>query len=303
MSRARSELDSVGASTVALCQKGMAVLTINTRKGFEDWLIENAHFSDARVLSLSPTPEHNSSSVPSEVTVELACQIEGSYKAHSTRVSRVLRIQATNIAEYHLAGDGTVSSEHWSEGMESIDSDYPIAFEIDVPGPLTLCCSEISVEDLPDLIETVSPWLSDREVFAKVPAASLPTPAEWQTKFNELDQDVVWHIYRGAPQKTADVPSSNYEGWFLQAREDLIENQQGIFFFACKPDEDGFRVQIQNQGVSSSLWQAAMSILAAFHGGEIHCGNCEFSGGVFLAELENWNKAQQGGERPRGTSA
>lgn len=272
----------------------MTVLTINTRKEFDEWLTKNASFSDARVLSLSPIPEHDSSSVPSEVTVELAYQIEGNYKAHSIRVSRVFRIRATNIEEYRLAADGTVSSEHWSEGIEPFESDCPIAFKLDVPSLLTLCCSEIYVEELPNLTETVAPWLSDREVFAKVPALSVPTPAEWQTRFKGLDQDVVWHIYGCAPKKTAEVPSTNYEGWFLQTQEEMNENQQGIFFFACKPNGDGFQVQIQNHGASKSLWQAAMSVLAAFDGVEIHSGNCEFSGGEFLHEWKNWKKAQQG---------
>jgi hypothetical protein len=272
----------------------MSVLAINTRKQFEDWLTDNAFFAHARVMSLSPTPKRDPSNVPSAVTIELAYQIEGNYKAHSKRLSRVFRVRATNIAQYSLSADGVISSEHWSEGIEPIDSESPVAFELDAPGHLSMHCSEISVEELPNLTESVPPWLSNREVFAKAPTTLMPTPAQWQISFNALDQDVVWHTYRSEPKETAKVPNTNYEGWFLQVRRELDEAHQGIFFFSCRPEEHGFRVAIQNQGASKSLWQSAMRVLSEFDGVEIHCGNCEFSGPDFFREWTIGEESQSG---------
>ncbi|TLD68532.1 hypothetical protein FEM03_22265 [Phragmitibacter flavus] len=271
----------------------MNVLNINTRKQFEDWLTDNVAFADARILSLTAASKPDPSSTPSAVTIELAYQIEGSYKAHSRRVSRVFRIRATKIAQYSLSADAAISSEHWSEGIAAVESESPIAFELDVPARLSLHCSEISVEERPKLFETVAPRLSNREVFANAPRTLMPTPAQWQTRFNALDQDVVWHIYRSEPQQTAEVPIANYEGWFLQVRRDLDDAHQGIFFFSCRPEKHGFRVAIQNQGASKLLWQSAMRVLSEFDGVEIHCGNCEFPGADFFRAWTSSEEAQQ----------
>lgn len=270
----------------------MNVLTIDTSKQFEDWLTDNGGFADSRILSLSPLPGPDSSILPSAATIELACQIDGNFKAHSKRVSQVIRIRATNIAHYSLSAGAVVSPEHWSEGMEAIESASPVAFEIDVPSRLSLHCSEISVEELPNLIETVTPWLSDREIFAKVPRTLMPTPSQWQTSFHALDQHVEWHIYRSQPEPTTKVPIGSYEGWFLQVPGDLDDAHQGVFFFSCRPEGQGFRVALQNQGASTALWQCAMRVLTEFDSVEISCGNCEFSGADFFREWTIWKESQ-----------
>jgi hypothetical protein len=157
--------------------------------------------------------------------------------------------------------------------------------------------SDVSVEESPDLTAIAPPWLGTREVFAKIPSASLPTPAQWQRRFKDWDQDVVWHVYMGAPEQAEEVPAASYEGWFLQSEKDFArqvqdDRHQGILFCVCKPDGDGFSVVIENEGASPALWLAALTTLAAFEGAEIHCGNYQFSGTEFLRELE-WIKAEQ----------
>ena len=62
---------------LTLCKERMSVLTINTRMQFEEWLGDNADFSDARVLSLSPVPRADPSYLPPDVTIVLAYQIKG----------------------------------------------------------------------------------------------------------------------------------------------------------------------------------------------------------------------------------
>ena len=66
---------------------------------------------------------------------------------------------------------------------------------------------------------------------------------------------------------------------------------QGIFFFACKTEENGFRIQIQNQGASEELWHSAKTIIGEYNDVEVQCGNCEFTGPEWIALIQK-EKAQ-----------
>ena len=260
------------------------MLTLDTRTEFDRWLTEHHGFEDGRLLSLTPLPRREQSFLPSTVTFELAYQVEGNYKANSTRASRVFRLHASGIHEYHLSEGGSLSPEHWSEGIELLESGSPIAFRVDAPATLTLCCARVLVEELPRLVETVKPWISDHDVYVKVSSATMPSPAEWVKLFERYGQCVAWHVYRGEPGLVPEVPQSDYTGWFLQAPEALDEKHQGLFFFYCKPEGVDFVVHLQNHGASTLLWRAAMVILGQFPDAEVHCGNCEFHSSEWLAQ-------------------
>ena len=267
------------------------MLIIDTKTKFEQWLNENGWFEDARILSMTPLPKSERDSLPSTITVELAYQIEGNYKANSTRVSRAFRLVAKDIYEYHLAHGGAYSPEHWSGGIDIIETENTIAFRIDVPAMLTLRCNLVCVEELPNLIETVQAWVSDRDVFARSPSVKMPSPADWVNLFRKHSQNVAWHIYGGEPKPFAEVPRDNYEGWFLQNPAALDKTHQGIFFFACRPEDNGFRMHIENHGASETLWHTAMIILGQFKNVEVHCGNCEFHGGEWLEQINKKDRA------------
>jgi hypothetical protein len=271
----------------------MAMLILDTRTRFEQWLSENDWFEDARVLSLKPFPNPERRLIPLTVNMEIAYQIEGNYKAYSTRISRVFQLIATGIQEYQLSTGDTFSSEHWSNGIEILESDSPIAFQMDIPGTLTLCCEMLAVEQLPDLVETVRPWLSDRDVAAKIPASAMPSPEEWIRLFKKHNLNVAWHIYGSESKPTSEVPPSDYEGWFLQVPEELCDEHQGLFFFGCKPDSVGFSVNIHNHNASTLLWHTAEVIIGQFQDVEVHCGNCEFHGSEWLEQLSKSNDVQQ----------
>src|SRR5262245_29261108 len=96
----------------------------------------------------------------------LAYQIEGDYTAHSIRVLRAYRLVTLRVHEYHLITEWTtISSEHCSEGIDALDSEGTIAFSIDLPAILTVRCEEVTIEKLPNIVETVKPYLSDGEVY------------------------------------------------------------------------------------------------------------------------------------------
>lgn len=264
----------------------MTTRSIQTSSQFEEWLVEHNWLLDCRVLSLAPLPRSPQEPLPTAVSMELAYQIEGNYEAHSIRVSRKFRFLATGIREYRLADEGGISPNHWSQGMDLLVPDDGIAFRIDLPAFLFLRCDEIFIEELPNLVERVEPWLSDHTVFARVPAVSIPTPAEWVALFKRHNEEVVWHIYREQPKPTLEVPQANYRGWFLQDPTCLDDEHQGLFFFSCNPDNEGFSVCVENSGASDRLWHVTKTILGQFKDVAIHCGNCIFSGQEWVKQLQ-----------------
>jgi len=141
---------------------------IKTKDGFEKWLSKNYWFQDGRVQSPDPFPLPSEYPVPAEATIELAYQIKGNYKAYSTAVYKIYRLHLKDLEGYHYPAKESFSPDHCMEGVELLDSKNNISFTLDAPLIFTISCSEIIVEQLPDLIETVGPWLSEREINAKV---------------------------------------------------------------------------------------------------------------------------------------
>ncbi|MCH9672194.1 MAG: hypothetical protein K0U93_12165 [Gammaproteobacteria bacterium] len=132
-------------------------MMITSAAQFEEWLGDNAWFQDGCVLSVGPVPGSLEASLPSTVIMELAYQIAGNFKAHSTSVSRLFRIRASGIERYYLPDGESPSSGHCLEGISQVESCCPIAFQMDTPGMLTLHCATLEVEELPNRIETVRP--------------------------------------------------------------------------------------------------------------------------------------------------
>jgi hypothetical protein len=260
---------------------------LHTNREFESWLSRNGSFHDCRVLRLDPYPLEEGCVPPGSATLELAYQIEGNYKAYSQRVSRAFRLSASGIQRYSLPKDGRHFPDHYSEGIDILDDCEAVGFQIDVPALLTVVCSSVDAEELPRLVETVQPWLSDREVYAEVPEATMPLPQTWVDWFEQLGHTVSWHIYGGEPRPPAAVPQGDYKGWFLQAQEDLDRLHQGIFFLSCKPVGSGFSVHIENHGAAPSLWRTAHRILGSFREATIRCGNCEFTSAEWLEETKD----------------
>lgn len=264
----------------------MGARILETSAQFEAWLDEHRWFQDCRVLSVEPRPVAENAELPFTVHIQLAYQIDGNYLAHSIRVSRRFNIAAIGVRQYSLSEEGAISLDHCSNGIDVVEAEEAIAFCIDTPAILTVRCEQVSVEELPNLTEIVKPWLSDREVYACVPAGKLPTPAEWIALFSRYGEQVAWHIYGENPRATGEVPETDYRGWFLQDPTCLDDSHQGLFFFACRPEHHGFSLQIVNHGTSEHLWHVAKTILGQFKDVEIRCGNCLFSGPEWVKQLQ-----------------
>lgn len=268
---------------------------LRTPKEFGSWLSRHGSFHDCRVVRLDPHPGDETAPPPTGAILELAYQVEGNYKAHSRSVSRHFRFSLSGIRQYSLPADHQHHPGHCSEGVEILEDCGTIGFQIDVPALLTVQCDSILVQELPHLVETVKPWLSERDIHVKVPGAGLPTPHRWVEWFELQGQAVAWHIYGGEPTPSTGVPPADYQGWFLQIPKDIDETHQGLFFFSCKTEASGFSVQIENHGASYGLWQATKRILGQFDHGVVHCGNCEFTSQKWLEEVGKQRQAQEAG--------
>jgi hypothetical protein len=258
---------------------------LHTNSELESWLSQNGPFEDCYIIHLEPLPRDEGSPTPPNVTIEIAYQIEGDNKAHSKRVSRVFRLSASGIQRYSFTEDGQYFPEHCSEGIDVLDDCSVIGLQIDVPSRLTLVCSSVVVQELPHLVETVEPWLSELEVNAVVHNSAIPSPQHWIDWFKDLGLFLAWHTYGGDLNRPEDVPKSDYQGWYLQNPEELDYDHQGIFFYSIKPVGTGFSVQIQNHGASPRLWLAAEKIFGQFVNATIRCGNCEFGPENWLTEI------------------
>lgn len=259
---------------------------IKSHKEFLKWAEQNNYFEDASILKMMPFPSANQEQPPT-ISIDLAYQIKGNYKANSIRKSRAFRLTSTSVTEYHLDHSGSYEPGHCTECMEVLESADSIGFCIDTPARLTLRCKELCVEKLPDIIETVKPWISKRDFYAEISSKKMPSPKDWTTMFANHGHNVIWHIYGGPPVHETHVPESNYTGWFLQEAACLDFDHQGIFFFSCSPTKSGFRLQVINYETSKALWHTMKTIAGEFQDAEIHCGNCEFTNTEWLKFLSS----------------
>jgi hypothetical protein len=85
-------VDKVACKLVAV----VAMLRVNTKNQFEEWLDEHHWLEDCRVLCANPDPAQVSSAAES-ATLDVAFQIAGSNRAYSTRESRVFHRRSDSL--------------------------------------------------------------------------------------------------------------------------------------------------------------------------------------------------------------
>ena len=249
---------------------------IESREDFLAWLDDHGDFVDCRLLRADPPPTDGDGTLPASVSLDFGCYIEGGHEAHATRIFRVIRLTASGVREYRIAPGGTLLPENFCEHIDVCDSDSAVALQIDAPSRLWLCSDRAIVEELPRLIETVAPWLSDREVFVTIAHASLPSPVEWIERFARAGVDVAWRTYGGPAKDAREFLSNDVEGWFLQRPESIEDASQGLFFAHARPKGDGFEMHLLNSDASNELWRAAIRVVTQFESIQVRCGNCEF---------------------------
>jgi hypothetical protein len=263
---------------------GRTVIDLHTREDFAGWLEEQMGLQDAFLEDLAPLPSELDDVLPDIVRLVFRMQIGGGIVAGEMRRMRELVLRATGVSAFKLAAGGTARGNCCQGAEINEESDAAISFVIDVPSDLRLDCARVEVVER-EWDETVPPWFSDREFFATVRDAMLPSPTQWVQILGERGLLVAWRYYDGPPTESAAVPPS-YEGWFLQHVERLRSTTGGLVFFMAKQDRRDFRLSVRrDEGEPDSLWRACTEYVATLPNAEIHCGNVVLTGAEWLRHL------------------
>ena len=127
----------------------------------------------------------------------------------------------------------------------------------------------------------------NREFYAIVRNADLPSPECWLEVLSKFGLSVSWRYYGGSAVDPLRVPRE-YEGWFLQETDRVESTTGGVFFFVAKSENDDFRISLQRHTEEDApLWSACAQFLGSFPSVEVRCGNAILSGPDWLAHVAN----------------
>jgi hypothetical protein len=143
-------------------------MRISTIEELDRWLDENCWFEDGHVLSLWPEPSVAGNRLPSSVNLQLAYQIAGGWEAGGSRVLRVFGLEAIGVREWSLNTFDSYEPDHCMDGIDRIDTEEGLGLILDVPGRLSLMCSELLIESQFELNEQIKPSISDHEFSATI---------------------------------------------------------------------------------------------------------------------------------------
>ena len=246
---------------------------------FDSWLEENFWLDDAFIDELYPVPSIEGGPAPAEARLSFRMQIAGGYAAGDLRRVRCLRLRANNVSEYSISEAAGFAPGHCCEGAEAIDVQGKIGVTFDAPAKVRLVCETIDVEQN-ETEEVVEPYYSDRDFYAVASEGTLPSPSEWLRWYESHGLAVVWRYYASEEVPSEKVPQQNYSGWFLQLRDLLNEDPQGLFFFSGRQNAQGFVLQISNYSSSQTwaagrpnLWKFAADYIASLPAVTLRCGN------------------------------
>ena len=236
---------------------------------FSKWLDSNFWFQDGYLLDYRLDRTKNTSSLV------LAYQIDGTYEANTERTLKVFSVNAEGISNCPSLDEGEWSADYCLEGLDVKDSSH-VLFTLDAPKPIEIECRRVIVQEEPNKIEVVKPWLSDNELFISVQERCLPTPLEWLHWFKDSGHNLGWRYYSGKLKDPDSVPQQSYDGWYLQDSSRIPETSQGLFFRHCKQDGNAFEISFQRTELCDNIWNSLKEIVLGLKNIEIRSGNCKF---------------------------
>jgi hypothetical protein len=268
-------------------------LRISTIEELDRWLDENCWFEDGYVLSLWPKPSPSGNQPHSRATLQLAYQVSGGWEAGDTRILRVFGVEAIGVREWSINTPDSYLPDHCMEGIDRIETGEGLGLIFDVPGPVSLICSELVIERQPDRTEPIKPKPSDREFSAIVPSRTRPSPTDWIEWLRRMGLEAVWRRYGGEAEPASQVPD-DYTGWLLQTPKRIGESQAGLLFFHCGPNQNGdlvIHIQSYYDNNCQGLWAACGRVLGSMSGSVVRCGNCRLTGKQWLEYLDRGGTA------------
>lgn len=263
----------------------------------EKWLEEHEWFQNqCYVTDIIPSPKPDISAL-SEGKILFKIWSSGSPAAGSLRTWACYELKLESINRWYLPDPSRWSTMSYSYGFDLLESGSPggIGFYITLPsedaelGDLVfeVDAGSMSFKRLVDQQDTVEPWRSSSNFSVYAKNVDLPTPEEWIDLFENEGLSVAWRYHHGEAKPALAVPTKDYSGWFLQLQERIPVTKGGLFFFACKPDENGFYLQIEDKEPSEiALGVSAGKILAKLGNIEVCSGNCTLTNQEWLAFLE-----------------
>ena len=237
---------------------------------FGKWLESNYWFQDGYLL------DYKVEVTKSTIYLKLAYQIDGTYEADTERTLRVFSVKADGVSNNTALEEGEWSKNHCMEGLDLKDSRI-ILFTLDVPKPLEIECSRVTINQEPNKIELVEPWLSETEIFISVQGEKLPTPTEWLQWFNEQGHCLGWRYYAGELKEASAIPQQEYDGWYMKALDLIPQTSQGLFIRHCKDNGNSFDISLQRTELSDDVWSSLKQVILRFKNIEIRSGNCKFN--------------------------
>ena len=134
---------------------------------FSEWLDSNYWFEDGFLLDYAFDQKSNS------ISMLLSYQIDGTYEANTQKTLKVFSVKAEAVINRTSLEEDEWSADHCMEGINVKDSNF-VSFTLDSPKFIKIECRRIIVNEAPNKVEVVKPWLSDTELFISVKGANLP---------------------------------------------------------------------------------------------------------------------------------
>ncbi|NQZ06908.1 MAG: hypothetical protein HRT35_07075 [Algicola sp.] len=244
-----------------------------------EWLDSNYWFEDGFMLNYTFDQKSNS------ISMLLAYQIDGTYEANTQRTLKVFSVKALAVINCTSLEEDEWSADHCMEGVNVTASDV-VSFALYCPKFIEIECSRVIVNEEPNRVEVVKPWLSGTELFISVHGANLPSPGDWLSWFKTFGHDLGWRCYGGDLTDTAKVPQRSYDGWFLQETSQMSQTTQGLFFKHCSQSGNTFRVSFQRTELRDPVWQSLKEIVLRYKDIEISSGNCKFNNEQWAIKLD-----------------
>jgi hypothetical protein len=244
-----------------------------------EWLDSNYWFEDGFLLDYTFDQKNNS------ISMLLCYQIDGTYEANTQVTLKVFSVKCEGVIYHTRLEEDEWSAEHCMEGLGVKESNF-VSFSFDCPKPIAIECRKVIVNEEPNKIEIVKPWLSGTELFISVQGANLPSPSDWLAWFKKFGHDLGWRHHGGDLIAIAKVPQRSYDGWFLQEKNQIPETMQGLFFKHCRQSGNTFRVSFQCKNLDDAVWDSLKEILLRFKDIEICSGNCKFNNEQWAIKVE-----------------
>ena len=260
---------------------------------YKSWLDDNFWLDDVIVESLELLPNNiNQIGNPHEIKLKCFMQITGSYRAGENRTIRKYDLIFKGIKEYSLSGK--FIKGNCCEGVEDFDEAKDLVFNLFVPGNLLIICENIEILTQLDIEEKVPHWLSDSDFTVDIEGLNLPIPQMWIEYLKNKKLDVVWRYYSGDSKKPHEIPQDDFTGWYLQLRNRININPEGLFFFTCKIKDSGFYFHLSNKDLEiTEIFVAIGEIITELNYSKIkiECGNAFLKVDEWLSHINKIKKS------------